>query len=450
MGDTIAGPSLLLAKQDLAHREHPHQHNHNHNRLHRREAPAVFTEVVATISVVQQVDVDINGNTYSTETLTTVSSPSITNENAATTPTESPAVGTPAATAGGGSGGSHASQSLLSDQGITSTTIPTHFPTLVLSTNSTSLISSTTNSSRFTNSTIASRTSLTCITSTTSTDDFWESSTSTLYAPSYTAKSSVTTGGNVGGTGVAGGGVSTSTPASGNGASNSSTASPPVIAGGVVGSVAGVAILIFIIMAFLRWKKRHQSMLLLGDGDAGTAAETTRDGPSSQPPGGMIERRSLALGVPAVLASMTGYKRSSQKTETDRTISSTAGSERGFYRVSGRKLPSVLQSGGDGYGGGIGTNTLSGSSFYRDSQGFYGGAGSPTSPSHPPGAMSFTRDSGVPVMRPSPARTPVTEQSPFSEFPAPLDPPPRRPTDDLGRSHPSQDGSQRSRFTEEV
>jgi hypothetical protein len=216
-----------------------------------------------------------------------------------------------------------------------------------------------------------------------------------------------------------------------------------------VGSVAGVAILIFIIMAFLRWKKRHQSMLLLGDGDAGTAAETTRDGPPSQPPGGMTERRSLALGVPAVLASMTGYKRSSQKTETDRTISSTAESERGFYRVSGRKLPSVLQSGGDGYGGGIGLNTLSGSSFYRDSQGFYGGAGSPTSPSHPLGAMSFNRDSGVPVMRPSPARTPVTEQSPFSDSPAPLDPPPRRP-DELGRSHPSQDGSQRSRFTEEV
>jgi hypothetical protein len=139
MGDTIAGPSLLLAKQDLAHREHPHQHNHNHNHLHRRQTPAVFTEVVATISVVQQVDVDINGSTYSTETLTTESSPSITNEHAATTPTESPAVGTPAAAVGGGSGGSYASQSLLSDQkGITSTTIPTHFPTLVLSTNSTS------------------------------------------------------------------------------------------------------------------------------------------------------------------------------------------------------------------------------------------------------------------------------------------------------------------------
>jgi hypothetical protein len=215
-----------------------------------------------------------------------------------------------------------------------------------------------------------------------------------------------------------------------------------------VGSVAGVAILIFILMAFIRWKKRHQSMLLLDNGDGGNDAEISRAGPPSHPPGGMTERRSLAYGVPAVLASMTGYKRSSQKTETDRTISSTAGSERGFYRVSGRKLPSVLQSGGDGYGGGINTNTLSGSSFYRDSQGFYGGPGSPTSPSYPPG-ISHQRDSGVPVMRPSPARTPVTEQSPFSAFPAPPTPPLQRP-DVFGRAPPSQDGSQRSRFTEEV
>jgi hypothetical protein len=190
-------------------------------------------------------------------------------------------------------------------------------------------------------------------------------------------------------------------------------------------------------------------MLLLDNVDRGIGANTTRDEPPSQPIGGMTERRSLAHGVPAALASLTGYKRSSQKTETDRTISSTAGSERGFYRVSGRKLPSVLQSGGDGYGGGIDTNTLSGSSFYRDSQGFYGGPGSPSSPSHPPAGISVQRDSGVPVMRPSPARTPVTEHSPFSTFPAPLNPPPRRP-DGLGRSHPSQDGSHASRFTEEV
>jgi len=137
MGDNIAGPSLLLARQDLAHREHLHQHNHNH--LHRRQATAVVTEVVATVSVVQQIDIDSNGSTWSTETLATESSPAITNENAATTSTESPAVAPPGASSTVVEG---ATQSLLSDQGITSAStsisIPTHFPTLILSSNSTS------------------------------------------------------------------------------------------------------------------------------------------------------------------------------------------------------------------------------------------------------------------------------------------------------------------------
>ncbi len=193
-------------------------------------------------------------------------------------------------------------------------------------------------------------------------------------------------------------------------------------------------------------------MLALGSGDTGPDATTTGAGDvqPSQPPGGMSQRGSFAFGVPGALASLTGYKRSSQR--TDRTISSTAGSERGFYRVSGRKLPSVLQSGGDGYGGGIvEPNTLSGSSFYRDSQGFYGGVGGS---SLPPAGISIQRDQrdssgGTPIFRPSPARTPVTEHGPFAAVPGPLSPPPQRP-DVLGRSHPSMDGSQRSRFTEEV
>jgi hypothetical protein len=148
----------------------------------------------------------------------------------------------------------------------------------------------------------------------------------------------------------------------------------------------------------------------------------------------MVERRTLAYVVPAALASLT---RSSQT--TDQTLSSTAGSERGFYRVSGRKLPSVLQTGGDGYGDGIYENqSLRGSSFYRDSRGFRGG----------PGAMDMQRDSGVPVMRPSPARTPIAKQG-FQAAPSLPDSLPRRP-DVVGRSHPSQDGSHASRFTEEV
>lgn len=144
MGDNIAGPSLLLAKHDLAHREHLH---HQHNHLHRRQV--VVTEIVATVSVVQQVDVDSNGNIYTTETLTTEPSPApalaITGEPAATTTTEGSAILSPASTGlGGAVGGSQASQaspSLLSDRGTTSSPtslIPTHFPTLILSANSTS------------------------------------------------------------------------------------------------------------------------------------------------------------------------------------------------------------------------------------------------------------------------------------------------------------------------
>jgi hypothetical protein len=142
MGDNIAGPSLFLAKHDLAHREHLH---HQHNHFHKRQATAVVTEIVATVSVVQQVDVDSNGNIYATETLTTESPPAITDEHAATTTTESPGVVSSESTVVGGAGGlggSQASQSLLSDQGITSASatisIPTHFPTLILSSNSTS------------------------------------------------------------------------------------------------------------------------------------------------------------------------------------------------------------------------------------------------------------------------------------------------------------------------
>jgi len=186
-------------------------------------------------------------------------------------------------------------------------------------------------------------------------------------------------------------------------------------------------------------------MLSLGSGDPGAGGMTHRGiGPApSEPAGGMSQVRSSLFAVPNALASLTGFKRSSR--HTDMTMSTDAGGERGFYRVSGRKLPSVLQTGGDGYGDNIAGNTLSGSSFYRDSQGFYGGPGSPTSTVY---AGTQRPESGIPVMRPSPARTPVTEHGPFSIGPAPLTPP-HRP-DILGRSHPSQDGSHTSRFMEEV
>lgn len=156
------------------------------------------------------------------------------------------------------------------------------------------------------------------------------------------------------------------------------------------------------------------------------------------------------FAVPAALAGLVGRKRT-----TDQPAAAEP-EERGFYRVSGRKLPSgsVLQGGGDGYGDEMPGNTLSGSSFYRDSQGFYGGSGSgqgPGSPTlAPPGPLDSSRPiSGIPIMRPSPARTPVTEH-PFAFGPSPQSPT-LSPTRDLaGRSLVSQDGSHTSRFTEEV
>ena len=316
--------------------------------------------------------------------------------------------------------------------------------------------SSSSLSPTFSNTTLSSsRSSLAYLTPSSSTVSDQSSSlpsTSSFYSPSSSAHATTTSNVAVlgGATGASSSSPSSTTTASGNStvSNNSSVAPTPVIVGGVVGGIAGAAIVIFVLMFLIRWKRRNSTMLSLGSGEAGPGAATTRDAPPSQPSAGMAERHSLAFAVPAALAALTGYKRSSQKTETDRTISSTAGSERGFYRVSGRKLPSVLQSGGDGYGGGVHENTMSmsGSSFYRDSQGLYGGTGSPT---QTPAGISIQRDSGIPVMRPSPARTPVTEHGPFSAVPVPLNPPPRRP-DALGRSRSSQDGSHASRFTEEV
>jgi hypothetical protein len=272
-----------------------------------------------------------------------------------------------------------------------------------------------------------------------------------------------------GGTGVStGSGISTSTASAGNGEASNNSSTPPTstIVGGVVGGVAGLAAVLFLLLFVLRWKKKSGGMLSLGSvsrelpptSSGGGGGNGGGDSNSfSNQPRSMTERRSLAMAVPAALASLTG-KRSSHKTETI----SSAGSERGFYRVSGKKLPSVLQHGGDGYGGGVNEpnpntlsgssfypsgvppipnpNTLSGTSFYRDEHGFYGGQPSP------PLDAPVARDSGIPMMRPSPARTPVTEHGPFVDIHTPIPPRP----DVIGRSHPSQDGSHTSRFTEEV
>ena len=176
---------------------------------------------------------------------------------------------------------------------------------------------------------------------------------------------------------------------------------------------------------------------------------------------------------------------------------SEASGEVGFQKLGGRKIAPVLTSGGDQYGGnygafekdaasssaarGPGGGNLSGASFYRDSQGFYGGPGSaPGTPAGssanlpgPSGARDFADPGhppeGVAVMRPSPARTPVTsvggvpsrEPTPGGQPHTPQRERSRDPMaaaevggragpDALGRSLSSFDGSRGSKFTERV
>ena len=205
----------------------------------------------------------------------------------------------------------------------------------------------------------------------------------------------------------------------------------------------------------------------------------------------MVERSSATPLAAAGLAPFLRRLRS-HSAHTNGTTE-TAPSERGFQHFGGRKIESVLRSGGDGYGdpgpsdpGPSNHGNLSASSFYRDSQGTYGGPGSlPSSiyvgpgspplspnlsggaedgssvPSEPLGPAELpgqNPDNEVAVMRPGPARTPVTSQGPFTSAPPrtapppPSTPPPRPPAirDAVGRSHPSFDGSRGSRFAEDI
>ncbi|KAI2473890.1 hypothetical protein F4781DRAFT_7118 [Annulohypoxylon bovei var. microspora] len=248
------------------------------------------------------------------------------------------------------------------------------------------------------------------------------------------ASSTGTGGGDVG----LGGNVqpSSSSTSTADGASSSSSDGPgaATVAGSVLGGVAALAFLLILALYVLRWKKRQNTNQLM-------RGSTSERGDGS----GMAEqrRRSIPFAIPAALASLTGHKRIS-----GRSGASSDGGERGFSKVSGRKLPPVIQFGGDGYSDPRDTIMSDQSIDYRDSQAFPG-LGS-TGPTRLAVGAPMRPESGVPVYNPGPARTPVTGQAPFTPDTSPLEPPPRDP---LGPSRPSQDGSSRShasvsRFTE--
>lgn len=192
------------------------------------------------------------------------------------------------------------------------------------------------------------------------------------------------------------------------------------VIGGVLGGVAGAAFFLVLVLVALRWKRRQNNAALV----AGQPTSESRGlppasgAPSGVPNGGdgsgggggsaMAEKYSAA----ALTAAFTGLapKRSSA------SVNSSETGERGFYRVSGRKLPSVLQVGGDGYSDPRSSFMSGTSDYYRGSQAFdpFGGPGTRLQLGAP-----MRPDSGVPIVRSGPARPVVAEENPFADPPTP-------------------------------
>ncbi|KAK0635408.1 hypothetical protein B0T17DRAFT_40484 [Bombardia bombarda] len=262
-------------------------------------------------------------------------------------------------------------------------------------------------------------------------------------------------------------------------------------------------------MFIIKWKKRQGgAIMLLGDGESTARG---KGGPSSgllgiegsrggEGGGGDMtqHQRSVPFAIPAALASLTGGNGNNSNNKRlmgggERSSITAAGQaqtgsgEKGFYRVSGKKLVSVLESGGDGYSdpdpandrrytinnnfsnddndhlhvGGVRDSVLSTNSYYRDSIAFPDGAGdlSAQQPQRLQLGSPMRPESGVMVMRSGPMRTPVQQQGYFLDAPAqeqqrPLTPP-INVVDPLGRSLVARDGSSRgsesrARFVEDM
>ena len=294
------------------------------------------------------------------------------------------------------------------------------------------------------------------------------SSTSTSStSSSYTASSSNVYGGSgsVGsptGTGTA----PTTTETQGSGQGSASNPNTPKIVGGVVGSVAGVALILFLLFYYLRRRGflvgKMGRPTILNDSAAGAGA-----GAGS---GEVVERREskdpLFTASYLAPAFMKRWRQSTATTRSGSTVDS-APSERGFQKISGRKLPPVFTHGGDGYGGGLDGDSPTGPGFPATSPAT-GSIGSPSFYAPPPTLpygvpldSNYTREveEHTPPSQPNPVHLPISSAvsvaTPITVTPAqPIAQPqsavpfaPPRP-DGLGRSLPSFDGSRSSRFTE--
>lgn len=267
---------------------------------------------------------------------------------------------------------------------------------------------------------------------------------------------------------------SSSTSSTGTAAQHHSNdnSTPPAgtIAGGVVGGAAGIAVLLLIALIFLRWYKRRSQ-----EGHHALPPSSTMspdpDQPSISTSPGMAER----AGLMPLVGAVPGFFRHQNRSQE---VSEAPSSERGFTKVSGRKLPSAFSEGMSS--GGMSSpppnmpltgpeRNLSSTSFYRDSYGFYGGEGSPAelqaSPVGSPerGSPDQGDHDVAMTLSPGPQRTPTVHNagpyvmSPSTSVPnTPRIPqtipasPPRNSTPTFTRSDTPSTDNRSSKFTEEV
>ncbi|KAL3479266.1 hypothetical protein BJX99DRAFT_222799 [Aspergillus californicus] len=308
--------------------------------------------------------------------------------------------------------------------------------------------------------------------------------TSTTTSTTSTSENSYDTNSNThsqSGSGWGGGGSETagaspeSTDSSGidSGSSAPSQQTTGKIVGGVVGGVAGASLIFLLIFLILRRRRKTGFFFgspanpIAGGGGGGVAREnSTRQ---------MVSRNSnkdSMFGAAYFAPAFMKRWRQSQVSTGEESIASTTPSERGFQKISGRKLPSGYQPGLEYSAGGLEAGSPTDSDLsptLPPTMTRYPLSSKPP-PSNPfshPLDTSFTRevDDDVVFMRPSPARTPTAGSSNTATWgeasarPIPMAmafpmPPgamaiPKRP-DALGRSHPSYDGSRGSRFTESL
>ncbi|KAE9982188.1 hypothetical protein EG328_011100 [Venturia inaequalis] len=115
---------------------------------------------------------------------------------------------------------------------------------------------------------------------------------------------------------------------------NDNSTSPPVVAGAVVGSVGGMAVILLVLVLVARWWKHHSRNSRYED----NASQLHLNGPDGAAP---TSRRSF-LAAAGWLNRLSGAQ---QNRSSSPTLPPVAENERGFQKIAGRKLPSQFPTG---------------------------------------------------------------------------------------------------------